>query len=76
MFHKCLMIAAATVSLAASVSAQPVEEWYVVRDPATKRCTVVDRRPTTESVVVVGPHGYPTRAEAETGMKTVTVCEH
>ncbi|WP_363347570.1 hypothetical protein [Methylocystis echinoides] len=77
MFRKCLMIIAATAALAVSfsASAQPVDEWYVVQDPRTKRCSVVERRPTTESMVVVGPHGYPSRVEAETGMKTVTVCE-
>jgi hypothetical protein len=75
--RKFLMITAATAALATSfyASAQPVEEWYIVQDPRTRRCTVVDKRPTTESMVVVGPHGYPSRVEAQTGMKTVTVCE-
>jgi hypothetical protein len=76
-FTKTLFIAASAAALVTSfaASAQPVDEWYVVQDPRTKRCSVVERRPTTEGVVVVGPHGYPSRVEAETGMKTVTVCE-
>lgn len=76
-FRTSLMIAATAAALATSfaVSAQPVDEWYVVQDTRTKRCTVVEKMPTTESMVVVGPHGYPSRVEAETGMKTVTVCE-
>ncbi|MCQ4189860.1 hypothetical protein [Methylocystis suflitae] len=77
MLRTFLMISAAAAAFATSfyASAQPVEEWYIVQDSRTKRCTVVDKRPTTESMVVVGPHGYPSRVEAQTGMKSVTVCE-
>jgi hypothetical protein len=49
------------------------EEYYVVRDPATKRCTIVDEKPTTTTTIV--DHGiFKTRTEAETGMKTMEVC--
>jgi hypothetical protein len=48
-------------------------EFYVVRDPATKKCTIVDKRPTTTTTVV--DNGiFKTRTEAETGMKTMKVC--
>ena len=38
--------------------------------------TVVDKKPTKSSMTVVSPSGtvYKTRAEAETGIKTVKVC--
>jgi hypothetical protein len=49
------------------------EEYYVVRDPATKRCTVVDQKPTVTTTIV--DHGiFGTRTEAETGMKTMKIC--
>jgi len=49
------------------------EDYYVVRDPATKRCTIVDEKPTTTTTIV--DHGiFKTRTEAETGMKTMEVC--
>jgi hypothetical protein len=49
------------------------EEYYVVRDPATKRCTIVDQKPTVTTTIV--DHGiFGTRAEAETGMKTMKIC--
>jgi uncharacterized protein YdeI (BOF family) len=40
-------------------------EFFVVRDPSTKRCTVTTSRPTSESTVVVGNTTYKTRTEAE-----------
>ena len=51
-------------------------EFYIVQDTATKRCTIVDQKPTVSTMTVVSPSGtiYKTRTEAETGMKTVKVC--
>ena len=49
-------------------------EYYVVQDSATKKCTIVDKKPTTTTVVQVGPMAFKTRTEAEAGMKTITVC--
>lgn len=48
-------------------------EYYVVRDATTKRCTIVDKKPTTTTTIV--DNGvFKTRTEAETGMKTMKVC--
>jgi hypothetical protein len=48
-------------------------EYYVVRDPATKKCTIVDKKPTTTTTIV--DNGiFKTRTEAESGMKTMKVC--
>ena len=49
-------------------------EYYVVQDATTKRCTIVDKKPTTTSIVQVGPVAFKTRTEAEGGMKTIKVC--
>ena len=52
-------------------------EYYVVRDATTKKCTIVDKTPTTTSTTVVDNGAFKTRTEAETGMKTMKVCtEH
>jgi hypothetical protein len=52
------------------------DEFFVVQDVKTKKCTIVDKKPVDTSMTVVSPSGtvYKTRAEAETGMKTVKVC--
>ncbi len=44
-------------------------------DASTKKCTIVDKKPTTTTMVQVGPMGFKSRTEAETGMKTIKVCE-
>ena len=52
-------IALATVLAAAfampAVGQSTVTEYYVVQDASTKKCTIVDKKPTTTSVVQVGP---------------------
>ena len=50
-------------------------EYYVVQDASTKKCTIVDKKPTTTTTVQVGPMAFKSRTEAETGMKTIKVCE-
>ena len=72
-----LVITAAAAALAVPAFAQTTvtEEYYVVQDPGTKRCTIVNQKPTTTSVVQVGPLAFKSRTEAEAGMKTIKVCE-
>ena len=72
---KKMLIAATLVAFATPVLAQ--SEFYIVQDTSTKKCTIVDKKPTVTTQTVVSPSGtvYKTRTEAETGMKTVKVCE-
>ncbi|MCG2641765.1 MULTISPECIES: hypothetical protein [Bradyrhizobium] len=72
-----LRIATAAVMIAAfSLPAFAADEFYVVQDVKTKKCTVVDKKPMDTSTTVVSPSGtiYKSRTEAESGMKTVKVC--
>ena len=50
-----------------------VDQFYIVRDPVAKRCTVVNERPTLSTTSIVGA-GYRTRAEADAAMKAAGVC--
>jgi hypothetical protein len=68
-----LLVAAA--GIAALATPALAAEFYIVQDTTTKRCTIVEQRPTSQTMVVVGPGMFATRAEAETSMKTVKVCE-
>ena len=74
---KRFIIAAALVTaIAAPAFAQSMTtEYYVVQDSTTKKFTIVDKKPTTTTMVQVGPAMFKTRTEAETGMKTIKVCE-
>jgi hypothetical protein len=66
-------LAATAVLLATPALAQ---EFYVVQDTATKKCTVVSQRPTTTTMVVVGDGKvFKTQTEAEGALKTITVCK-
>ncbi|WP_439374066.1 hypothetical protein ACRQ5Q_30790 [Bradyrhizobium sp. PMVTL-01] len=72
-----LKIATAALMVAAfSLPAFAADEFYVVQDVKTKKCTIVDKKPTDASMTVVSPSGtvYKTRTEAETGMKSVKIC--
>src|SRR5688572_27220057 len=40
-------------------------EYFVVRDPSTKTCKVVETRPTDKTIVVMGDKAFVTREEAE-----------
>jgi hypothetical protein len=70
---KKLMLAACAVSFAFAAQAQTTE-FYVVQDATTKKCTIVDKKPTVTTTTVVGDGVYKTKSEAETAMKTVKVC--
>jgi len=66
---KKLFIAASLFAIATPALA---DEFYVVRNPTTKTCTITERRPTGPEVVIGAPFGV--RVEAEKHMKTVKEC--
>jgi len=70
------LILAAALAGAFVVPAFAQGEFYIVQDTATKKCTIVDKKPTATTQTVVSPSGtvYKTKTEAEAGMKTVKVC--
>ena len=68
---KFLISAAAAAIMTGAAYAQT--EFYVMQDTSTKKCTIVDKKPTISTTVVDGKV-FKTRTEAETGMKTMKVC--
>ena len=69
---KFLISTAAAAIMTGAAYAQT--EFYVVQDTSTEKCTIVDKKPTTTTVVVGDGKVFKTRTEAETGMKTMKVC--
>jgi hypothetical protein len=69
-------LATLVMLVAFSAPALAADEFYVVQDVKTKKCTIVDKKPTTttETTIVGDGKVYKTRTEAETGMKSVKVC--
>lgn len=69
---RILASAALIVSFAAPALA---DDFYIVRDTTTKKCTIVDKRPTTTTTITqVGPVAFKSRTEAEAGMKKEKIC--
>jgi hypothetical protein len=68
-----LLVAAA--GLVALTTPSLAADYYIVQDTSTKRCSIVEQRPTTQTTTIVGGKTYTTRSEAEGAMKTVKVCE-
>jgi hypothetical protein len=52
------------------------DEFYIVRDLATQKCTVVDKRPIadTRTITLASDAIFKSRADAEAGMKSIKVC--
>ena len=71
---KLLLCGAVAAFAVTSAFAQTATEYYVVRDTATKKCTIVDKKPTTTTTTIVDNGTFKTRTEAETGMKSMKVC--
>ena len=69
-------ILAASMLLTTFAIPAAAAEFYVVQSPSTKTCTIVEQKPVGQSMVVVGDGKvFTTRAEAESAMKTITVCK-
>ena len=76
MARLAIAAALATAIAVPAFAQSTATEFYVVQDSSTKKCTIVDKKPTTTTTVTqVGPVAFKTRQEAETGMKTIKVCE-
>lgn len=67
------LLAAAAI---AAFTTPAVADFFVVQDTSSKRCTIVEQRPTTQTSVVVGDGKvFTTRSEAETAMRSIQVCQ-
>jgi hypothetical protein len=61
--------------LVAFVTPALAEDFYVVQDVKTKKCTIVSEKPKDTTVVTqIGPVAFKTRQEAEGSIKTTKVC--
>jgi hypothetical protein len=69
-----LLLAACAASFTVAVAQAQTAEFFIVQDSSTKKCTIVDKKPTVTTTTVVGDGVYKTRTEAETAMKSVKVC--
>lgn len=65
----------AGAALAVFVVTPVLADYYIVQEPTTKRCRIVEERPASPGVgVVIGGVGFGVRTEAESRMRTVEEC--
>ena len=66
---KALLVASALVAVVTPALA----DYYIIQEPSTKRCRIVEQRPEPSVGIVIGaPFGA--RIEAESRLRTVEVC--
>ena len=79
LLHSSLLLAAIAASgeAAYAQSARGTPAFYIVLDTLTKRCSVVDKTPKTDTpnLTVANDTIYPTREDAEAAMKTLPSCK-
>jgi len=66
---KQLCLAGAAVAMLSSTAL--AAEYYIVQEKATKKCKVVEARPTETTWVQVGPLAFKTRDEADKQLAVV-----
>ena len=66
---KQLCLAGAAVAMLSSTAL--AAEYYIVQDKATKKCKVVETRPTETTWVQIGPLAFKTRDEADKQLAVV-----
>lgn len=70
--HKTLPVAALVVAATATPA---LADYWVVQDTASKRCRIVEQKPTDPAIKIVGADVYRTRADAEAALKNDQACE-
>jgi hypothetical protein len=70
---KMKLITAAALVVAFAMPAFAAGEFYVVQDTATKKCAIVEAKPTLNTMSVVGA-AYKSHTDAEAAMKTEKTC--
>ena len=68
---KTLIAGAAVVTMFATTANA---DFYVIQEPTTKRCTIVEERPAPGLGIIIGDRGFGIRVDAENHMRTVEVC--
>ena len=70
-----MRVVLAGAALAAVVITPSLADYYIVQEPTTKRCRIVEERPASPGIgVVIGGVGFGVRTEAEGRMRTVEEC--
>lgn len=67
------LITAAALVVAFAVPALAASEFYLVQDTVSKKCSILESKPTASTMTVVGAV-HKTKTEAEAAMKADKTC--
>jgi hypothetical protein len=70
---KTKLITAAALVVAFAMPAFAADEFYVVQDTATMKCSIAETMPTVSTMKVVGA-AHKTKTAAETALKADKTC--
>ena len=70
---KMKLITAAALVVAFAMPALAANDFYLVQDTATKKCSIVETEPTASTIKVVGD-AHKTMEQAEAAMKADKSC--
>ena len=70
---KMKLITAAALVVAFAMPAFAADEFYLVQDTATKKCSIVETAPTSDTIQVIGDV-HKTMEQAEAAMKADESC--
>src|SRR5262245_62517008 len=66
--------ALAAVFVTPSLVTPSLADFYIIQEPTTKRCTIVEQRPAPGAGIIIGDRGFGVRVEAESHMRTGEIC--
>ena len=69
---KFLVVTAVLLALATPALAA---EFFVVKDPATGKCTIATEKPDGTKLLMIGTQAYPTKEEAKAAKKATAECK-
>jgi hypothetical protein len=69
---KYVVVAAMLTAFTAPVMAA---EYYLVQDPTKKKCRIVETKPDSQTMVMVGTGPYATREDAIAAKKAAAECK-
>ena len=69
-----MIIAIGGAAIIPAAAQTTTTEYYLVQDVKTKKCTIVEKGPTTTTEFTILGNGFKTRTDAGGGMKTEKIC--
>jgi hypothetical protein len=72
---KKFILLAGLAAMMAAAPAFAATEFFAAQDAATKKCSVVEKKPDGTKMVMIGKTSFKTKAEAEAAIKADKDCK-